>query len=125
MRRLNSKEISSYRHVPEHTLESVRIIEGIAVPGFAGITLGNFIFLKNKVSTKGDSQLLAHELVHVRQWRELGSIGFLTKYLASFFHHIKQSRSWMTAYRAIELEVEARDGCDRWVKTCTDNPDQR
>ncbi len=124
MRRLNPKELSAYSHVPKHTLERVRIVEGIPIPGFAGITLGNFIFLKKKISREGDSQLLAHELVHVRQWKELGRIGFLGKYLASFLRHLKKQKSWMSAYRAIELEEEARDGCDHWVKTCTDTHDE-
>ena len=124
MRQLNPKELNAYSHVPTNTLRRVRVIEGVPIPGFAGITLGNFVFLKTKVSDAGDSTLLAHELVHVRQWSELGKFGFLTKYLSSFFRHISKTRSWMGAYRAIGREVEARHECDHWAKNCQDSSDE-
>lgn len=46
--------------------------------GFGAITIGSIIFMRPK--HKGDEGLLAHEMVHVRQWKEAKGT-FWIKYL--------------------------------------------
>jgi hypothetical protein len=55
------------------------------------------------------ARLLEHELVHVRQWSVLGSLGFLRSYLRSYLSGRRKGLSHDEAYRAIPLEVEARE----------------
>ena len=43
----------------------------VLTPGIAGMTLGRWILLRR--GHEHDRGLIAHELVHVRQWRELGA----------------------------------------------------
>ena len=54
-----------------------------------------------------DEHLLHHESVHVRQWRELGVVGFLVRYLGAYFRGRLAGYSHRGAYRRIPLEVEA------------------
>ena len=54
-----------------------------------------------------DEQLMRHELVHVRQWRELGVVRFLGQYLGAYFRGRWNGQSHWDAYRRIPLEVEA------------------
>ena len=80
------------------------------------MTLGPFVLLKQSPSSEGFSALLAHEMVHVQQWKELGIRRFLMSYLADFAIGLKKYRSWHAAYRSIGLEVEARDLAGEWQK---------
>ena len=52
--------------------------------------------------------LLVHELVHVRQWGELGVIRFLWRYLSGYLGGRWKGLGHHAAYLAIPLEVEAR-----------------
>jgi len=45
----------------------------------AGITYGNTYYIHRDVV--GELRLHFHELVHVIQWKELGSLGFLKRYI--------------------------------------------
>ena len=54
-----------------------------------------------------DAALLAHELVHVRQWRELGVVGFLVRYVGAYLRWRLRGYGHWAAYRRIPLEVEA------------------
>lgn len=52
--------------------------------------------------------LIAHELVHLEQWRRLGPIRHTIRYLGDYFvGRLRRLRHW-EAYRAIGLEREAR-----------------
>jgi hypothetical protein len=61
----------------------------------------------------GDSSRLArlvgHELVHVRQWQQLGTVRFLRRYLADYLRGRRAGLDHNRAYLAISLEMEARD----------------
>lgn len=61
---------------------------------------------------EGDSDRLAgvlcHELVHVRQWRTLGVIGFLWSYVGDYLSGRRRGLSHREAYLTIGLEEEAR-----------------
>ncbi len=53
--------------------------------------------------------LLAHELVHVEQYRRLGLFRFLARYVREYLSGRRQGLSHLEAYRAISLEKEARE----------------
>jgi hypothetical protein len=55
------------------------------------------------------AKLLSHELVHVRQWRELGTIGFLRRYLGDYWSGRRKGLGHNEAYLAIRFEREARE----------------
>jgi Domain of unknown function (DUF4157) len=75
-------------------------------PGVGAMTLGRLILLRRDHA--GDEALLAHELVHVRQWRELGPFRFLWRYLGAYARGRRAGLGHEAAYHAIPLEVEAR-----------------
>ncbi len=114
-RALSLSEIDSYNHISSDLAAKVRVLEtNLRIPGFYGITLGRFVIVGKGCPCDGSSTLIAHELVHVRQWFELGALGFLGSYLSDFFTGLLKMRSWRKAYRNIGLEIEARKACESW-----------
>ena len=94
-------------------VEAVRIEErdgyrlwvGGPVPrGATAITLGRLVIVREG---RESPYLLRHELVHVRQWRRLGAIGFLGRYLGSYARWRLLRKGHRGAYLRIPLEVEA------------------
>jgi len=55
------------------------------------------------------SNLIEHELVHVRQWQQLGTIRFLRVYVADYLSGRRKGLGHNQAYEAISLEKEARE----------------
>jgi hypothetical protein len=53
--------------------------------------------------------LLVHELVHVRQWHDLGVARFLWRYLTAYVRGRFDGLGHRGAYLGIPLEVEARE----------------
>lgn len=80
------------------------------------MTLGYTILLAKPVDEQGNSPLLAHELVHVRQWADQGRIGFTGRYVGSFVTGLRLHRSWKRAYLGIEAETEARRETSEWLR---------
>ncbi len=81
------------------------VIGGLVPPQAEAITLGKTIFVRKRSC---DHQgLLAHELVHVRQFGELGPVRFLARYVGSYLRYRLGGYGHMAAYRRIPLEVEA------------------
>jgi len=80
-------------------------VGGPVPPGAAAITIGPVVSVRRR--SAGNAHLLRHEAEHVRQYRERGVLGFLTRYLASYL--ALRLRAWPhgAAYRRIGLEVEA------------------
>lgn len=78
----------------------------------AAMTLPWAIYIRHDV-LGGDSarlaQLVSHELVHVRQWQELGTLGFLRRYLNDYLEGRRRGMVHNQAYLAISLEKEARE----------------
>lgn len=70
------------------------------------MTLGRWILLRS--GRERDRGLLAHELVHVRQWRELGAARFLVRYLSAYARGRWRGLGHKAAYEAIPFEAEAR-----------------
>jgi hypothetical protein len=94
-------------HVPRRDLERARlVIVPVLTPGVDAMTLGRWILVRR--GHDDDDELLAHELVHVRQWRELGAARFLTRYLGAYVHGRVRGLGHKAAYHAIPLETEAR-----------------
>ena len=101
------------------TLDSagVRIIEMPAVvqrflaDGVSAITLGSTIMLRpdryERAVDGGESELIAHELVHVEQWREYGVVGFLRRYLLDYARLRMIGLGHDQAYQGIGFEYEA------------------
>lgn len=80
-------------------------VGGPVPPGFDAVTVGTVVSVRRAAA--GDQRLLAHERQHVRQWRELGALGFLARYLGGYLRWRRQGCGHVEAYRRIPLEVEA------------------
>lgn len=74
-------------------------------PGAAAITIGPVISVRARAAS--NERLLQHELVHVEQWRRLGVVGFLVRYVGSYARWRLHGHGHWDAYRHIGLEVEA------------------
>lgn len=74
--------------------------------GYAGLTMYPFVFLKSK-HLKGDTVLLNHEKIHLKQQLELLIFPFYVVYVMEFLFRLVQFRQWRTAYRNISFEREA------------------
>ncbi len=79
--------------------------------GVGAMTVGKLILVDPDI-LNGDKEQLArltlHELIHVRQWGELGWFGFSRRYLADYLKGRRRGLSHRQAYLEIGLEVEAR-----------------
>lgn len=82
-----------------------RLVGGLVPPGADAITFGRLIVVRRRAA--GSARLLRHELVHVRQWRRLGVVGFLRRYLGAYLRWRVRGYPHWGAYRRIPLEVEA------------------
>lgn len=82
-------------------LDGVRIAEHShlpLLPGFVAITLGHDVYVRGALQAL-PGELLAHELVHVRQYRQMGWRRMTAAY----------GRLWVLhGYEAHPMEVEAR-----------------
>jgi hypothetical protein len=79
-----------------------------------GMTVGRFVFLKRSHADRPG--LLAHELVHVRQYRELGYLRFSVLYLVAYVRNLVRFRfRHDAAYRAIPFEAEAYRMAGAWA----------
>ena len=107
LRRLTAETRAGFTHVPAVDVERVRlIVVPVLTPGIVAMTVGRFVFLRRGHET--DAGLLAHELVHVQQWRELGAARFLVRYLGAYVRGRARGLGHWDAYRAIPFEAEAR-----------------
>jgi hypothetical protein len=106
-RPLDADEYAQFTHVPARDLERARLVTvPVLTPGVAGMTLGRWILVR--CGHEHDRGLIAHELVHVRQWRELGATRFLVRYLRAYARGRWRGLGHQGAYEAIPLEAEAR-----------------
>ena len=80
-------------------------VGGPVPPGSDGITIGRVVSVRRRAARS--ARLLRHELVHVEQWRRLGSLGFLLRYLADYLRWRFRGYPHWGAYRRIPLEIEA------------------
>ena len=102
-----------YTHVAAVDTDRVRIIVvAWLTPGVVAMTIDRFVFVRRGHET--DVELIAHELVHVEQWRELGAIRFLVRYLRGYIDGRRAGLGHWDAYRAIPFEAEARLRSSLW-----------
>lgn len=78
---------------------------------FAAITLCFVIIVWVKNPSK---KLIAHEKVHVRQWKE-DPFFFYLKYVLQWIVNLTLGMSMYEAYRAISYEVDAREIAERFA----------
>lgn len=80
-------------------------VGGPVPPGSAAITIGPVVCVRRRRAD--DAHLLRHEAEHVAQWRRLGVVRFLWRYLGAYAR--LRWRCWphRAAYRRIPLEVRA------------------
>ncbi len=114
--------------LPEADLERARLHVGTwlsrwvlrvmpdPIPGVdpAAVTLGRHIFIHPSywpLNRPPGFFLLAHELVHVRQWRERGLLGFLWAYLTDYFASPQRYRGVRLEHEAVEVAAAVED---RW-----------
>ena len=105
--RLSLEAQRAFTHVPERDRERARVlVVAWLTPGVAAMTIDRFVLVRR--GHESSVGLLAHELVHVQQWRESGPTRFLARYLCEYFANRWQGMSHWAAYAAISAEVEAR-----------------
>jgi len=80
-------------------------VGGPVPPGADAITIGPVVSMR--AAATGDDRLLRHEVEHVHQWRRLGAVGFLRRYLGAYARWRLRGYGHWGAYRRIPLEVEA------------------
>lgn len=84
------------------------LIRRLFLPTARAITLPWGVYLHPDVYPQvGSARLLVHELAHVEQWRRLGVVGFLRRYLGDYFRARANRTPHLAAYKSISLEVEA------------------
>jgi Domain of unknown function (DUF4157) len=81
------------------------LVGGPVPPGADAITIGSVVSIRPE--REDDEHLLRHELVHVRQWAELGYLGFVWLYVGAYLHWRVRGYGHWAAYRRIPLECEA------------------
>jgi hypothetical protein len=114
MRRLTPSELERFDHVPGTDALRARIaLVPFLQPGTAGMTLGRVVLLRR--DRADDEVLLAHELVHVHQWREQGAARFLVAYVVAYLRGLRRLRRHRAAYLAIPAEREARAVTAAWA----------
>jgi hypothetical protein len=81
------------------------VVGGPLPPGADGLTIGRVVMIRK--GHEGGRYLLAHELVHVRQYRERGIPGFLARYLGRYVLLRLDGWGHDAAYRRLPEEIEA------------------
>lgn len=93
-----------------------------------GITIDKRIFVKPTLLSRNRNnflklpeELVAHEIVHVLQYRKFGLYGFLRRYLSDYRRNLMREGKWdaesrRRAYLAIPFEIEAREIAGKFVE---------
>jgi hypothetical protein len=98
---------------PEVELDAVQIRTSgppswyVSVVGWSAITFGDRFWLREEARRR-DIPLIAHELVHVAQYRRYGFAGFLARYVRDFVRHRGYSRELPLEAPAYERADQAR-----------------
>ena len=80
-------------------------VGGPVPPGADAITLPGLVIVRRRAAH--DEVLLAHEQEHLRQWKRLGVVGFLRRYVGAYLRWRLRGYGHWAAYRRIPLEIEA------------------
>ena len=112
-RSLTEAEIAHFDLVAPSTARRARLAcVPVLPPGAAGMTLGRWILLRSGHERR--HALIAHELVHVEQWRDAGRLRFLTRYLEAYLAGRRAGLPHRAAYLGIPAEEEARERTAVW-----------
>jgi Domain of unknown function (DUF4157) len=107
-RHLSREAKARFAHVPLVDRERARVVVvRVLTPGVAAMTISRWIFVRR--GHELDVGLIAHELVHVQQWREHRALPFLTRYVGEYLRSRAHGMRHWPAYAAISFEVEARE----------------
>ena len=87
--------------------------------GADAVTLGSLVIVRHGKVTP---YLLRHEMVHVRQWRRFGVVGFAVRYGASYVTWRVRRKGHRGAYLRIPMEVEADWVARRSLATAVREP---
>ena len=110
---LGKAAAARFDHLPPETVARARITTSRRLPRQAdAMTVGRTVYVRP--GHEQSQALMAHELVHVRQWQQYGWFGFLRRYLWAYARNLVALRDHMDAYRAIPFEAEAREEAARW-----------
>lgn len=121
-RLLDEDEVSAFDHISDQLCRRVKLIRTNLLPPAAdGMTVGRFVFMRDDHIEHRGSTLLAHELVHVRQFAEMGVVRFLISYFGSYAKNFARTRNHRQAYLDIPLEIEARKEASNWAKVRSDS----
>lgn len=122
-RALDNDEISAFDHISNGLCQRVKLIRTNLLPPAAdGMTIGRYVLLRGDHIENRSSTLLAHELVHVRQFAEMGMARFLSAYFGSYAKNLLRTRNHRQAYLDIPLEIEARSEAENWARArCGDS----
>ncbi len=103
--------------VPDVSLDGVAfrpmppVLERLMGKRAAAITIRSTVFVRSDivdaVLTGAMPELTAHELVHVRQWREQGAVRFLCRYVSEYLRLRLFGLGHDDAYRRIGAEWAA------------------
>jgi len=116
VRRLGPDEVAAYDLVPPAVARRAVLVRvPVLPPGAAGMTSGRFVLLRRDEPQDGTSTLIAHELVHVHQFSQLGRLRFGARYVWSYLVNLARLRSHRRAYLAIPAEVEAYGRSRAWA----------
>jgi hypothetical protein len=116
VRRLTPAELDAYDVLPRALATRVRIQRvPFLAPGSSGMTIGRFVFLRNDGLLDGSRKIIAHELVHVRQYYELGLLRFFARYLKGYLRALAHLRRHRAAYFAIPFEQQAYAEAAEWL----------
>lgn len=116
VRRLTQTEVDCYDLVPRHVAcRAILVRVPVLPPGAIGMTSGRLVFLGGDEPYDGSSQLIAHELVHVRQFAESGRLLFALRYFGAYLVNLVRLRGHHRAYRAIPAEREAYSSAAAWA----------
>ena len=108
--------------MPIERRDGYRLWVGGPVPkGADALTIGSTIMVR--VGHEHSERLLRHELVHVRQWRRHGYVGFGVRYLGSYLLWRSRLKGHKGAYWRIPMEVEAEWIARRSLATAVREPD--
>ena len=89
-------------------------VGGPVPPGSDAVTVWSLVSVRRAAAASPG--LIRHEEEHVRQWHDLGPVGFLQRYLGSYLASRWRGYGHRAAYRLIPLEIEAYEAQRRFVE---------
>lgn len=93
-----------------------RSLQRVVPRWVAAVTTPWAVYVRPQALTSGDeaiARLVVHELVHWRQWRTLGVVGFLRRYVGDYLRGRMRGLDHRSAYLEIGLEREATEAARR------------